>query len=94
MARLNKAKEPIPLAVGSCCVSRRDAYRSAKLALPLVPQYPWIQTLLQGATIGPKRRFVPDPTPGWMAPPSTWRGVIGHHNTTALGFTGTTLTGG
>jgi hypothetical protein len=39
MARLNKAKEPIPLAVGSCCVSRRDAYRTAKPALPLVPQY-------------------------------------------------------
>jgi len=42
MARLNEAKEPIPLAVhqvGSCCVSRRDAYRIAKLALPLVSQY-------------------------------------------------------
>ena len=42
MARLNEAKEPIPLAVhqvGSCCVSRRDAYRTDKLALPLVSQY-------------------------------------------------------
>src|SRR5215468_2676162 len=71
MARLNEAKEPIPLAVhqvGSCCVSRRDAYRTDKLALPLVSQYLLDPNTPQGSTIGPKRRFVPDPTPGCELP--------------------------